>query len=363
MQSFAWSPDPAYEDLTAVGLLTGRTILLRITETPFYTSNPTPSIVHLNVRHPRPCNVVAFSPNEPNLIVTGYDKVRDNSLLIWDIKGAFGSGGSSSSPPAVNTNPGQDENDGYPLLGKIKSPLSAASNTTTTPASVSDIKPIAQFGLSEQVSAATFLHSPRTLIAAMALKWIRCYDLRANPASNSNATAIMASRSVSSLVADPFDSHRFSSVGEDGIVRIWDLRHSNEPILTFSSEDGIAKSNDRKTQLARQASKLSLTPSNSTVTGGNGAATISMAFSPTRRGHLATLDRDTNHLSAWNIFEVESNSTIANGKGKDDQGISDGAGLMLRSASQEETAPLPTLYYERRSRSQITFCPFNVITS
>lgn len=280
--------------------------------------------------------------------------MRDNSLLIWDIKGAFGG---STSPAGIvgSGRHGQQEDDEYPLSAKIKSPLSGSSNATaTTPSAASDIKPIAQFGLSEQVSAATFLHSPRTLVAAMALKWIRCYDLRANPSSNTTATAIMASRNVSSLVADPFDAHRFSSVGEDGIVRIWDLRHSTEPILTFSSEDGIDRLNDKKT-LARQASKLSLTPSNSTVTGGNGAATLSMAFSPTRRGHLATLDRDTNHLSAWNIFEVESNSKVSSSaKSKmEENGISSGAGLMLRSASQEESAPLPTLYYERRSESTL----------
>lgn len=258
-----------------------------------------------------------------------------------------------------------DDNDGEYPLRRTKSPVSVTGATSTGASSnTTDMKPIAQFGLSEQVSAATFLHSPRTLVAAMALKWIRCYDLRANPASNSTATSIMASRNVSSLVADPFDSHRFASVGEDGIVRMWDLRHNSEPILTFSSEDGIAKpsindknrsnsnNNNSASSLARQASKLSLTPSSSTITGGTSTgATAQMAFSTTRRGHLATLDKDANHLSAWNIFEVESDSRHITSKGKkDEHGLSSGAGLMLRSASQEENAPLPTLYYERRSK-------------
>lgn len=301
--------------------------------------------------------MVAFSHNEPNLIVTGYDKVRDNSLLIWDIKGAFGSTSTS--------NYGIDDNEGDYPSQRLKSPNSVGGSNLAPSSNTSDIKPIAQFGLSEQVSAATFLHSPRTLVAAMALKWIRCYDLRANPSSNSTATSIMSSRNVSSLVADPFDSHRFASVGEDGIVRMWDLRHNTEPILTFSSEDGIAKSdrhkkdssgnsnaNNSASSLARQASKLSLTPSSSTVTGGTTGtgATAQVAFSTTRRGHLATLDKDANHLSAWNMFEVESNTRNLTSKAKmSDQNMPDGAGLMLRSTSQDENAPLPTLYYERRS--------------
>lgn len=355
-KSFAWSPDPAYDDLAAVGLLTGRTILLRITETPFYTSNASAnSIIHLNVRHPRPCNVVAFSPEEPNLIVTGYDKVRDNSLLIWDIKGSV-FGQTRTSPDGESPSSPNDYLIGNNAL-RNKSPASSvvaggagisSNNNTASPAS--DLKPIAQFGLSEQVSAATFLHSPRTLVAAMALKWIRCYDLRASPASNSSATAVMTARNISSLVADPFDAHRFASVSEDGIVRMWDLRHNSEPILTFSSEDGVAKGTDKRS-LARQASKLSLTPSTSTITGGAGPTTISVAFSPTRRGHIATLDRDANYLSAWNIFEVGANSKQQRSiPALVEQASQTESAQMAGASSQEDgSASFPTLYYERRS--------------
>ena len=202
-----------------------------------------------------------------------------------------------------------------------------------------DSKPIAQFGLSEQVSAAIFLHSSKMLVAAMALKWIRCYDLRMPSGSNTTAAAVMNGRNISCLTADPFDAHCFSSVGEDGFVRMWDLRHPSEPILTFSYEDGIAKSVDNR--LARAASKISLTPSISS--GPSSGSIVSMVYSTKRRGYLATLDRDANYLSAWNIFEVgDSSQNLAS--------PTPGTALMLHNASpQEEQPALPTLYYERRS--------------
>ena len=370
-QSLAISPGPASPDLVALGLLTGRTILLRIHDVPVYTSNPHPSILHLNVRNPRPCNVVAFSPVEPSLLVSGYDKARDSSLLIWDTRDALASSSSTS----------------------------AVRGSKQSPGPLAEPRPIAQFGLSETVSAATFLHhAPRTLVAAMATKWIRCYDLRQPSGSsitgsqsqgNRDATAVLAGRNVISLHADPFDSHRFASAAEDGLVRLWDLRFTNnEPLLTFCSDDGIVKpytapaaengrrGGDGRSErgstggIGRTGSKMSLPAVRAAADiaaghaqGGSSAttgSTVSMAFSTTRRGLLATLDSDSNHLSAWNIFEVGSGYVsidrsqarrYSSSRGPSQAHTPNAGGaLMLRSHSQDAESPIPTLYYERKSR-------------
>lgn len=374
-QSLAWSPDPQTDDLVAVGLSTGRTILLRIHETPVYTSNPSPTILQLNVRHPRPCNVVAFSPNDYNLVLTGYDKVRDNSLLVWDIRNSFTSSQSATAQSMVSRRSSVDDAGSYYSAGtsstKTRATAAAAAAAAangTAQSAPPDFRPIAQYGLSEQVTAATFLHSSKLLVAAMAGKWIRCYDIRApssnttptaaTASANTNASAVMNGRNVTSLIADPFDSHRFSSISDDGLVRLWDLRHNQEPLLTFSSEDGIHKasfssinseaSSNGSRKLPRNASKISLTTSNLSAAANASPANatgsvVSMAFSTTRRGHLATLDRDSNYLSAWNIFEF--------GEKNDGLPMTPGTSLMLNAPSQDDSkqAPIPTLYYERRS--------------
>jgi hypothetical protein len=92
-------------DLTAVGLTTGRTLLIRM-----HRSEPwifedkgnehqpdTPRQVSIaqnqrtypsfSARHSRACNVVTFSKGSPNLLAVGLDKVRnDYCLMVWDIE-------------------------------------------------------------------------------------------------------------------------------------------------------------------------------------------------------------------------------------------------------------------------------------
>src|ERR1700719_3176367 len=46
-------------------------------------------IVSLSVRNPRPCNALAFNPEDPNCLAVGLDRVKgDHSLMIWDIHSA-----------------------------------------------------------------------------------------------------------------------------------------------------------------------------------------------------------------------------------------------------------------------------------
>ena len=351
-------------------------------DVPVYTSSPHPSILHLNVRHPRPCNTVAFSHVEPGLLATGYDKVRDNSLLVWDIRDSLsarntGNGGHTPGHNARSHRGSSSASEAN--LGRANSVSgSAAASANGSPL---EPRPIAQFGLSEQVSAATWLHhTPRTLVAAMALKWIRVYDLR-SPASsqataNNNAVTVMNGRNVTALHADPYDSHRFASLSSDeGVVRLWDLRHASEPLLTFSSEDGVhapySSQDASKTQQADQPkgrsgrSRISFAagPSSASLSSiatagtvqpqqthqpGSGGHVASMAFSRTRRGHIATMDKDTHQISAWNIFEIGSGRPLAEREADPESG---GGALMLHTEDNEEQAPTPTLYYERRSEA------------
>lgn len=42
-------------------------------------------------------------------------------------------------------------------------------------------------------------------------------------------------KAVSGLASDPFNDYRFSSFGDDGNIRLWDLRIPKEPIININT--------------------------------------------------------------------------------------------------------------------------------
>ena len=110
LRTFAWSPDPSVPDLMAVGLTTGRTLLMRLdaSASPSAVRQaeqgvvPRLSAVSLNVRHSRPCNVVAFCAERPGLLAVGLEKARGESLLVFDVEASASSlEGSRDGPPVA----------------------------------------------------------------------------------------------------------------------------------------------------------------------------------------------------------------------------------------------------------------------
>ncbi|OUM59450.1 hypothetical protein PIROE2DRAFT_21237 [Piromyces sp. E2] len=101
IQCFAWSPDPEYQNVIAVGQTTGRTLLIRLNgfslsslhntvPNPAYFSSSGNSgkiIGEFQPTHSRACNIVAFCPVNTNLLAAGLEKVRnDPCLYIWDVE-------------------------------------------------------------------------------------------------------------------------------------------------------------------------------------------------------------------------------------------------------------------------------------
>lgn len=103
----AWSPDPTFDDLVAVGLNTGKVELMRLEGTksalarsPSQRTSWTPSTVSLSMKNSRSCNSLAFCTADPNYLAVGLDKVRgDFSLVVWDIVSATPSLQIKSSAP------------------------------------------------------------------------------------------------------------------------------------------------------------------------------------------------------------------------------------------------------------------------
>lgn len=147
---------------------------------------------------------------------------------------------------------------------------------------MSEPQPFIQFGSSETVSSATFLKGPTTplLVAGMSAKWLRVFDPR-NPSS----VATWGSRAVNDIQPNPFDPNQFAAHGDDGIVRLFDLRFPMDNLMAFSEADaGAVGAGVRRTGIpAKPLSQI--------------------AWSPTRRGVMTTLERDSAMVRVWQLAD------------------------------------------------------------
>ncbi len=123
-----WSP--AEDGLVAVGQTSGESLLIQL-------SGNSHTAVPLPVKHQRSCNSVSFN-STGYLLATGLDKVRNDFCLnIWD----------------VNQRMGQVPQD--------------------------NLRPSRQLASSEAISSVRFTRDhPNTLVAGVAYRFIRIFDLR-----------------------------------------------------------------------------------------------------------------------------------------------------------------------------------------
>jgi WD40 repeat protein len=149
-----------------------------------------------------------------------------------------------------------------------------ANDATSSPSSV---RPIQQYGSSETItSLAWHLQNAQLLAAGMGLKWLRLYDLRQESAQ---PAIVISTRAVYGINMDPFHEHQFASFTEEGIIRVWDDRKANDAVLTLNSDSRLG--------LAR------------------------IAFSPRRSGLLASLTKDSESVTLWELQrEVSANRSV-----------------------------------------------------
>jgi WD40 repeat protein len=257
----------------AVGLSTGKVDLIRLEAAKqaqrknVLSSGPS---VTLPIRNARSCNVVTFNNVDPNYLAVGLDKVRgDASLMIWDISTVA----PSLALPLANPNDTVVVTPPKPR----PQPLLPRFETQTR----LDSRVIQQHAPAEVVSSLAFLPSSTNLIlAGISHRWLRLFDLR----SAVTPTVNVATK-VNGIVTDPFDPHRIATFG-DATVTIWDARRFNHPILTFSERDAIADGARIKP----------------------GALYANVEFSSTRRGCIATLEKDSSYVRFWDLAESKAST-------------------------------------------------------
>ncbi|CAG8486695.1 1716_t:CDS:10 [Ambispora gerdemannii] len=318
MKCFTWSPDPNYSTLIAVGQTSGKTLLINMLDdsTLMENSNSSPSnfiksqtttatsqSVYLpqqsaaqtkfqfNVRYSRACNVVRFCEKEPRLLAIGLDKVRnDSSLLIWDVEQATKV--SSSNPPVGDYNKRQYSGSkispdqpisrtgsisGWsdrksatrfnytfqetPIISRPLPIVPTLSSSAPSYTRADDTKPLHSYGNNETVnSCAWFPTTSRRLVAGMAGKYLRIYDLRAESSTHVSA---VSTKAVYGLKVDTFNVNPISN--DISLTRIIIKYY----VLSITTE----------------------------------SRPIRVAFSPKRAGLLAVLEKDSAHLTLYDIQE------------------------------------------------------------
>lgn len=264
------------DDLVAVGFSNGRVDLLRF-EASKHARNG--AAVSLPARNTRTCHTLAFSPSNPNYLAVGLDKVRnDPSLVIWDIH---------STLPALSF----DAVSHLDTSSQLPPPLPRSDGARAG----ADTRVLQQHASAEVVSTLAWLpDNSQLLLAGISHRWLQLYDLR-SPASS----PAKAASKVHGIATDPFDAHRVACFSE-GIVSIWDIRRFTQPVLTFTAKDASADGADGV-----------VVPH--VISRGKGGSSGSSAvvplahveFSPTRRGTLATLERDASHVRFWDIRQAQ----------------------------------------------------------
>ncbi|KAI1787427.1 hypothetical protein LXA43DRAFT_1029054 [Ganoderma leucocontextum] len=276
MKCFAWSPDPVLDDLLAVGFSNGRVDLLRF-EASKHAHNS--AAVSLPARNTRACNTLGFSPANANFLAVGLDKVRsDPSLVIWDIHAALPALSFKTSPHAGG------DGDSSTIL------LRGDGGAGTS----SDPKIAQHYASAEVVSTLAWLpKNPQLLLAGISHRWLQLFDTR------TTASPAKAASKVHGIATDPFDAHRVACYSE-GIVSIWDIRRFTQPVLTFTSKDASADGADSAV-VAQYNARGKGGPVTSTPV----VPLTHVEFSSTRRGTLATLERDASHVRFWDIHQAQ----------------------------------------------------------
>ncbi|KNE66133.1 hypothetical protein AMAG_10385 [Allomyces macrogynus ATCC 38327] len=395
-RAVAWSPDSSTPDLIALGMVSGKIHLSRLSDTgylsathaystasatdlnddtvgtnadgtqfhsripsgsgivqTFYpTSAPSgePGVTH---QHPvylaefypkqmRPCTAVAFCPQNPALLASGYEKTRnDPGLLIWDIEAqvrsptatiASASQPYSSYQPVENSGPhsGMFTGGVYPPThsrhlsaserrGNLVRENSFTRGFVGTPAMADgqhrggsaafpiagegsraggdqkQEKPLYQYGPGEVASSLAWLSHDshaRQIVAGMGLKWIRMFDLR----SSAVPALSVATRAVNGLTVDHFNSYRVASYSDDCEIKVWDLRKPTEALLTIPAP-------------AREPQTLQRGAIATAAAADRSAPINHLAFCPSRPGVLGVAYRDVPHMHVFELTEQPVGTT------------------------------------------------------
>ncbi|KAI8647874.1 WD40-repeat-containing domain protein [Parasitella parasitica] len=419
-----WSPDPNCSDLVAVGLTTGRTLLVRMQEhsltdypnsdgidTPtqgkatIYSNSENSSsssnlirqqqqqqhqqqhqqqqkqYPSLGVKLSRSSNVVSFSKTHPHLLAAGLDKVRnDPCLLVWDVTrsidsycntptgaqtptATFGGGGGGGGGGGVTRGHSQHESRST-IANQWR--IDNRDNFDIDRPRSSDMPPISTPGSSSRDQGPVRQYGSSEAISSCA--W----------SEHANAPLLVAGMGnkylrVYDVRADASSSPlQFATKAVHGIVV--------DPFSSYRvasyTEEGIIKLWD-----IRKNNDAILT-----LNAENKNSLSKIVFSQTQPGFLASLTKDATHIDLWDIQETCSLQSAVNSSVQKSSTASTSTQLpqhsqqtsalqkLERSASHtalqtlaashgdEDELSIPVLWKSRKTRSSVKkFASFTFI--
>lgn len=183
--------------LLALGCANGRVLLSSFKQ----TGVECPLVgLELMPRHARPCNCVAWNPNEggSHLLAAGLDKHRSEAgLFVWDLTSA----------------------------------------ATTKQATDPSIRPTREYSAGEGIFSLTWFPKSTHKIAAGAQRSVRIYDMR-----QATKDSIMASltKAVYGICIDGFNDQRLAAFHEN-VISIWDTRSFEKPLASIAEPKNILR--------------------------------------------------------------------------------------------------------------------------
>ncbi|SCZ92063.1 BZ3500_MvSof-1268-A1-R1_Chr5-3g08312 [Microbotryum saponariae] len=336
VRSFAWSPHASYPDLVALGTYAGKVLLLRLDSSPSASSKSNHgghSALQINLRHSRPCNVVTFSQDRPRLVAVGLEKGRGESLLIYDIEQSAQALDSGKDKPSTSSHRRSQHGT---QRSRGNSPSRSSSANGNSSAGLIEPSPLLSLGPSESVSAAGFLYADSAVsatsppvVAGMSGKWLRVYDLRSPTAP----IASWGSRAALSISPNPSQGNQFVSAGDDGVIRLWDMRKPMDALLSWSEIDAGALSSRQRSSVQPRG-------------------IVEMEWNLSKAGELTTLERESHTLRVWDLLDGPSAVQMQH---KQNAGVLGMEGNMNTneqgSTPGSESIQMPVLFDDRRPKA------------
>jgi len=172
---------------------------------------------------------------------------------------------------------------------------------------------VQQHALNEAVCSLSFLPSAtHLLLANISNRFLRLFDLR-----TPSIPAVTVTAKVHGIATDPFDPHRIASFS-DSTVTVWDLRKFLQPLMVFSERDALADGARVKP----------------------GSTYSNIEFSSTKRGTIATLEKDSVYVRFWDLSESRV-SGLEGGSGSSDGETNKSSRDSSRAARRSWAANIP----------------------
>jgi len=217
----AWWPSQEHPFVFAIGQPNGKIIFENVKD----RSDPWSQERTVIEQKPnRACVALQWNPKHPNLLLSGFERSRnENCLTIWDIN-PHGSNSSSIS---------------LPNLGGVTTNSDEFKRTDFYPHHQPMWKPFFDYGINEQCHSLTWVRPNEKIFAACTTqhttRYIRIYDHRASAPVVLN----FVTKAPNNLCSDP--NERYLAASNEKCVYVYDTRSHEKPLIIREENEPIGK--------------------------------------------------------------------------------------------------------------------------